>query len=487
MAADREQSRRSFLKSSAAGAAALTLVKNTAQAKTGKAPAYVRTLGTNDQINLGFIGVGVRGKQHMRFSGFLPAKEAAEGKEDPTKNLPRPLNVRAAAVCDLYQGNLDWATSAAAKDAKVYRHHEDLLADPNVDAIFIGTSDHNHAPIGILAAKAGKAVYSEKCFANSLEAAKEYRDALKANNTIFQLGHQTRSGSLLNRAHKELGGVGPDGKIGKISLIEVYTNRNDPNAAWVYNIPQGAGKDNIDWKRFTGEGKTRPFDTDRFFRWRKYWDYGTGLAGDLMTHEMDAVQQVTGLGIPDTATATGGIYFRKDGRETPDVFQATFNYEKEELLVAYNATLANSWRRERTFFGHDGTMTMTHGIEMFIDADTDREEYINMIKNKQWVLPVGDQAEAAAREKVRAQTADTMKWTIDKGILIDVVDGKQINVTALHVLNFVECIRAGNHKTNCDVDAAFEEAVIAHMATQAFHRGRRVRWDPRREKIVNDA
>ncbi len=485
-------SRRKFMKS-AAGAMAVSVaacstvekVTGKAKAEAPKAPAYIKKIKPSDMLNMGYIGVGVRGKQHMRFTGFRNANDPAKlATTDETANLPRPLNVRAHAVSDCYKGNLKWAQEAAP-GIKVYPNFEDLLADKDVDAIFIGTSDHNHAPIGIAAAQAGKAIYSEKCFANSMEEAVAYRDAVKHAGVVFQLGHQTRSGSIMEKARKALGSIGPDGKLGKVTLIETYTNRNDPNGAWVYKIPPGAGPADIDWDRFTLGGPKRDFNLDRFFRFRKYWDYGTGQAGDLLTHEFDAIQQITGLGMPDTCVATGGIFYHEDGRETPDVFTASYIYEKEKVMVNYVGTLANSRPRERTIFGHDATLDMTNGVKVVLDKDTDKQEYIDMMKNNEWVLPLGDEADQAAREKIKAQTSDTSQWTIGKGIYIDIVEGKQVNVTALHVLNFVECIRANNLKTNCDIDMAFDEAVIAHMATQSFKRGCRVRWDAKNEAIVN--
>ena len=490
-------SRRRFLGTSAAATIALAQ-RHRPQAQEG-APAIIRR-EPSDTINVGFIGCGVRGKQLMEYAGFAAPTPGARGarrgrgadtRSSETENLPRPLNIRCLGVSDLYDGNLRLAQLAGGRDAKAYPHYEELLADPAVDAVFIATSDHNHAPIGIAAAAAGKHLYSEKCFTRTIEEAKQYREAVHRAGVVFQLGHQTRSGSMLAQVRESLKGIGETGALGKVALIEMYTNRNDPNGAWLYKIPADASPKTIDWDRFLGGAPRRPFDADRFFRWRKYWDYGTGLAGDLLTHEFDAVQNITGLGIPDTATATGGIYYWKDGRdqnrETPDTFQATFNFEKEGVVVTYTATLANGWRREIHLFGKDGTLVMTGGPKIIIDKDTDRESYIERIEKDDLLIPIGDPEDLAKREQIRATTSETQLWTIDKGIYIDVVNGKEINVTALHILNFIESVRAGNLKTNCNLDMAFEEAVAAHMATLAYQRGRRVRWNPQEEKVVDDA
>lgn len=496
MSDDHGLTRRKFLGNAAAGALVAGLSSGAAQAQDGDAPARAGKREPSDVINVGFIGVGVRGKQLMEYAGFPSPKSSRDrgrgrsrrsgARRSETDNLPRPLNIRCLGVSDLYRGNLDWGRAAGGRSCKTYPNYEDMLANPEIDAVFIATSDHNHAPIGIDAARAGKAIYSEKCFANSIPAAKDYRDAVRKAGVVFQLGHQTRSGSLMAGAHKALGSVGPDGLLGKVTLIETYTHRNTPNGAWIYRIPRDASPETVDWKRFLGNAPKRDFDADRFFRWRKYWDYGTGLFGDLLTHEMDAVQHVTGLGIPDTATANGGIYYwTDDGRETPDTLQVSLNYEDAGVVVLYTATLANGWRREQKYFGHDATMDLSGGrARVYIDADSDR--YAERIEKGEWEIPVGNEADRAALAKIRAETSDTRRWTIDKGIYVDIIDGREINVTALHILNFVESIRAGNLKTNCHLDIAFEEAVTAHMAKLAFLRGRRIRWDRKREKVVSD-
>lgn len=481
-------SRRKFIQATASVAAAGSLASACATGKpaaTSKAPAFIKKIEPSDTINLGYVGVGVRGKQHMRYTGFSNPKDPVPpgGKApDPVANLPRPLNVRAHAVSDCFTGNLEWA-KGAAPGITAYPKYEDLLNDKNVDGIFIGTSDHNHAPIGIAAAQAGKHIYSEKSFANDMAQAIAYRDAVKHAGVVFQLGHQTRSGTLMGNAGKAIGGIGKDGVLGKVTLIETYTNRNNPNGAWIYKIPAEANANNIDWEAFTGDGPKREFDLDRFFRFRKYWDYGTGQAGDLLTHEMDAVQQITGLGIPDTCVASGGIFVHKDGRETPDVFNVVFHYEKEEVIVTYDGTLANGKERERTIFGRDATLDMTNGIKIVFDKDSDK--YADRIAKGEWMMTIGNEKDGAVLEQVKAQTMDTMQWTFGKGIYIEIIDGKEINVTALHALNFVETIRGTSKATNCGIDLAFEEAVVAHMSTQAYLRGTRVRWDAKNEKIVN--
>ncbi len=160
--------------------------------------------------------------------------------------------------------------------------------------------------MAIDAANAGKHIYLEKCMTRTIGEAISLRDAVKNNNVVFQLGHQGRQRDL-NLKAKELI---DKGTLGKITLIETTTNRNDPFAAWVWPIHEKASRDTIDWDQFQGPAPENvPYSAERFFRWRCYWAYGTGMCGDLLTHEYDAVNSILNLGIPQSAAASGGIYF----------------------------------------------------------------------------------------------------------------------------------------------------------------------------------
>jgi len=118
-------------------------------------------------------------------------------------------------------------------------------------------------------------------------------------------------------------------------------------------IDEGAGPHNIDWIQFTGNGPERPFSLERFFRWRCWWDYGTGLSGDLLTHEYDAMTRSLTLEYSFSKYLSGGIYFFKDGREVPDTFQVTCEYPERNLTFLYSATLASNRARGKAIMGHD--------------------------------------------------------------------------------------------------------------------------------------
>ena len=103
--------------------------------------------------------------------------------------------------------------------------------------------------------------------------------------------------------------------------------------AWVYDVHEEASPRTIDWEQFEAASPNpTSYSGERFFRWRCWFDYGTGLAGDLLSHEYDAVNQILEVGIPETAMSSGGVYFYKDGRDVPDTFQVAFEYPERSVI-----------------------------------------------------------------------------------------------------------------------------------------------------------
>ena len=314
--------------------------------------------------------------------------------------------------------------------------------------------------------------------------------------------------------------------LGHVSLVQCYTNRNTPTGAWIYNIPKEhgpmsaeSGARNLDWKQYVANTPhpDRPYDPNRFFRWRCFWDYGTGLSGDLLTHELDVINMVMNLGIPTTAVASGGIYHFKeyvtlmtaDGepisadtypvpegarprpdvpvlrREVPDVFQVVYEWPERDLTVVYNATLSSNWRRGQIYLGSEATMDLTHGVDVYADPRSKR--YADLIKSGKVRLdePMISYRNVAGKG-IEAITSATTQWTVARGLLYTYREGKRISVTYLHLKDWIDHIRAGDPDTMCNIDEGFQEAVTAHMGTLSYLTGRRVCWDAENERILFD-
>lgn len=451
------------------------------------------------KIRLGLIGYGIRGKQLARAAGFAHPelidswiKSASEnGSDNRYKEFleQEDLNVVLNGVCDIFETYGHMAREAGANifregsggkmgpAPKRYHNYQDLINAEDIDAVIIATPDHWHGPMAIAAAKAGKHIYVEKPMTWSVEESYEVRKAVRENNVVFQLGHQGRQTESYFKAKEAV----DKGLLGKITLIEVTTNRNDPNGAWVYPIHEDANPNTIDWQQFIGQAPDHPFSLERFFRWRCWWDYSTGLSGDLLTHEFDAINQILGLGIPHAAVSSGGIYYFKDGRTVPDVLHTVYEYPHRGLSMVYSATLANNRKRGRVIMGHDASMELSS--DLIIKADPRSTRYEAKIKEGiiDPALPLFTYS--PGMQNVDAVTSPTEQYFAGRGLMYTHRGGKWVNTTHLHIKDWLNCIRNGG-TTSCNIEQGFEEAIAAHMGTIAYKENRKVFWDADNERIV---
>jgi predicted dehydrogenase len=458
---------------------------------------------SGDPIRVGIIGFGIRGEQLCRALGFATTQWLTDMKEAADKN-PRDsrlkdfqaqenLNVKLTAICDIFDVRADKAlTSFNGGDNKIKRFtsHKDLLKSGEVDAVIIATPDHWHAPMSIDALNAGVNVYVEKPMTHSIEETYALRDAVRANpKTVFAVGHQHRQTQSFLTAQDVIA----KNILGHISLIETNTNRNDDNGAWQYDIHPDASPSTIDWKAFLGNAPDTPFNLEHFFRWRKWWAYGSGLSGDLLTHDYDRVNCILKMGIPASVTASGGIYTHRDGRNVPDVLQVNMEFpefttgssqekgKEKGMTFVYSATLGNQFDRGTVFMGHDGSLDLGNSLTVY--ADPRSTKYKDMIKEGRIdpYVPVYQYDPSANGSD--AVTSATAKYFANKGLLWTYRDGKRVDSTFLHLREWLSCIRNGG-TPSCGIQEGFEEAIAAHMAGLSYKIGRRIDWDATTEKII---
>lgn len=486
-----------------------------------KNAVFLQPLANGKQIRLGLVGFGIRGKQLMRALGFAEPSyidtliEAKKKNPDDTRYdaflEQDDLNVVITGVCDIFDKYSEAAqltgsnihregTSGKFGPApKRYKTYQELLAADDVDAVVIAAPDHWHGTISSAAAKAGKHVYCEKPMTWTVPETYMVRQVIKDTGVVFQLGHQGRQTASYQKAEEIIS----NGLLGNVNLIQVCTNRNNPNGAWVYPIIEGSNPQTIDWKQFEGDperikeyndymlsnkldkyvgpDERSKFSLERFFRWRCWWDYSTGLSGDLLTHEYDAANQIMHLGIPHSATSSGGVYFFKDGRTVPDVLQTTFEWPDKNMTMLYSATLASSRNRGKIFMGHDASMEVADVLS--ITADRESERYAEKIK--QGIIPTDKPffTYVPGQSKVDAVTSATELYFAQRGLLYTYINGKRYDTTHLHMREWLECIRQGK-TPSCNIDQAFEEAMTAHMGTRAYLEGRTMYWDKDKEEIT---
>jgi len=462
-------------------------------------PVINKNISKGNQIRIGIIGCGSRGRSLLRAAGFVHPEIIDNWKEEALKNKAdkryhdyleqEDLNLVVNGVCDVFDINAEKGQEAASNlnregsggkmGAKPRRYgtYKELLAAGDIDAVIIASPDHWHGTMIIEAAKSGKHVYSEKPMTWTVPETYKVVKAVKENNIVFQLGHQNRQNESYFKAKEAI----KKNILGKINLIEVTTNRNSPNGAWVYDIPEEAGPSNIDWKQFIGPAPYHDFSLKRFFRWRCWWDYSTGLSGDLFTHEYDAMNQILGLGIPDSAVSSGGIYYFKDGRTVPDVLQMAFEYPDRNFSLVYSASLASNKKRGRVIMGHDAYMEVGKDLKIYVD--TGSTKYKKKLDEGIIDPSLPMYSFTPGIKQVDAITSPTEQYFAGRGLLYTYRGGKRVNTTHLHIKDWIDCIRDGT-QPSCNIDMGFEEAMTAHMGTIAYRENRKVFWDSDKQEIV---
>jgi predicted dehydrogenase len=399
-----------------------------------------RVLGANDRINIGVIGVGGRGS-------YLAGVFAGISQ--------RTNDCKVVAVCDTYEKRK--RMNAEKLGCTGYLDYREVIGKPDIDAIVVATPDHWHAKIALEAMDHGKDVYCEKPMCHTIEEAKQLVNTVHETKRVFQVGSQTTSAEQWWKAKKAIA----DGMIGQMLMSQGSYHRNSVEGEWNWPIdadagPDGKGDNFIDWKMWLGSAPKRPFNADRFFRFRKYWDYSGGIATDLFFHV------VAPLNIcwpepqfPTRVMAGGGIFVFNDGREVPDTFNLLADFEKKNSLVL-SSSMANSQHIPGLIRGHLGTIIMVdHGR---FEGETDHIT----------VKP----------EKRVIDDAYKAKWG-DSDITIPVTEKPEW----AHMQNFLDCVRS-RQKPTLDVDTAFHAQVTISMSVQAYRENRTLFWDEKNLKVV---
>ncbi|MBS1978638.1 MAG: Gfo/Idh/MocA family oxidoreductase [Bacteroidetes bacterium] len=458
---------------------------------------------SGDPVRVGIIGFGIRGEQLCRALGFATTDWLRQMKEASEKNpndsrltdfkAQENLNIKLCAICDLFDYRANKAIESFSNEnnkMKRFATHTELLDSGEVDAVVIATPDHWHAPIAIEAINKGIHVYVEKPMTHNISETYVLRDAVRNNpKTVFAVGHQHRQTQSFLTAQD----VVAKNILGHVSLVVTATNRNDDNGAWQYEIHPDANEKTVDWNQFLGSAPKIPWTPEHFFRWRKWWAYGSGLSGDLMTHDYDRLNCILKMGIPKYITASGGIYTHRDGRNVPDVMQINMEFpdftsgtsqepgKEKGMQLVYSATLGNSFERGTVLMGHDASMEL--GNTLTIHADLGSTKFAKMIEEGRIdpFEPIYQYNPAA--NGADAVTSATARYFANKGLLWTYRDGKRVDSTFLHLREWLSCIRNGG-KPSCSIQEGFEEAITAHMGGISYKTGRRVEWDPVNEKII---
>jgi Predicted dehydrogenases and related proteins len=386
--------------------------------------ATSRVLGANDRIGIGIIGVGGMGFGHV-------------------KMLKPRTDVRIVAVSDIYTARKQRARDfLGLTDKDVHHDYKDLLARPDVDAVFVVTPDHWHYRMAMDALEAGKEVYVQKPMAYKIEEAKAMAERVKKTGRVLQVGSQYASEAQYHRARELVA----QGAIGKPLWAQGTYCRNTFHGEWNYEIDKEGTEENIDWKRFLGSAPKRPFSQDRYFRWRKYWDYSGGIATDLLYHRLVPFLVTLGPQFPVRVSSNGGIYVHKD-REVPDTVSTTIEYPDFQIVMSSSmaADLPGS-HIAPILYGHEGSIEF-RGKELVV---TPEPIYAKGGKQPQ---------------RISAET-------------------RELHVA--HMENFFDCVRS-RKKPNLDADFGYRAMVAIGLGVEAYRESKQLAFDPATERVLKSA
>ena len=368
----------------------------------------------SDQIGLGVIGSGGRGTLVMTI-------------------FQKDQAVRVAAICDVYEPNLQNALSEASKvpgtRPKAYRHYKELLEDKDVQVVLIATPEHWHHRMVLDALAAGKDVYVEKPLCQTPEQGTELVEAGKASKSIVQVGTQRRSYDLYLEGRK----IVAAGTLGDVRMIRSWWLNNYLGAT----APQMLAGE-LDWEQWQGPAPRRPFDPNRFFNWRFFSDYAGGIVADQGAHVFDGIHLLMNAGYPLSVNALAGKPHRT-GVETPESVVVAVHYP-QDFLAVFSINYA----------------AMHYQL---------RNDQLNQLDGDKARMDIG-------REECRVysqgvEDAPAMMKKSERGFGY---------ATEMHVQNFLECVRTRKTPT-APMALGFQAALVVQMANLSLRQGRQLRWN----------
>jgi predicted dehydrogenase len=380
------------------------------------AAAMAQVRGEGDRVRGAIIGAGGRGR-------YL------------TANF-KEIGVEMAAVCDVYEPNLQAGLKAASAGARAFDNYKRLLDDKTIDIVIVATPDHWHAQMVIDAVNAGKDVYVEKPLAHTVEDGDRMVKAVRATKRIVQVGTQRRSYDIFQEAKQLV----DSGALGEVRLVNSWWMNHQASL----NNTQLAGK--LDWEQWLGKAPKRPVDTTRFFNWYYFYDYSGGLMVGQAAHVIDAIQWFMNSGEPSAVTCAGGKA-NLSGAEIPDTTSMAIEFPENYLAV-----FTLGYKAMRYHFTND-QLNHFHGSKARLDVG--RESYA--------LFP--------------QSSAIEMKATVQKHL-----PGTFEPASRAHIRNFLECVRS-RKEPNATVEMGQNTNIVLCMAIEALRTGRRIKWNSQSRKM----
>lgn len=453
--------RRQFLGKTAAAIASASVLANAKSAQQKERPVQkvtTRVLGANDRINLAFVGNGMQFLGLLQ-RGFQPRKEKLNDFEY-------------VAMCDVWEPRLRNAQTKT-KAEKTYRDYREVLARPDIDGVVAAVPDHWHYAMAREAMLSGKDVYLEKPMTHTVEEAAKLNDLVNQTKRILQVGGSGPTTSLYMKINEYV----KAGKMGKILWGLITYNRNTDTGMWDYPIPGVGGEawpkeefnlKNCDWPMWLGPAPKRPLSAERYFRWRKFWDYSAGNAGDLLYHRLGAMSTMIGFDFPTRVVGAGGIYIQKD-REVPDTYMTMVEYPGEYCINLVSC-MGNEESAPITVYGNWGTLQITQRGAAAMDAMGDQTRPARRgggMPRETAVI----KAERTFLNKFKEANDGKTEVTIEPEPSVDLAD------------NWLNCMRS-REKPLYDVLRGYQVLVAIQLGVDSYREGRTMAFDPATRRIL---
>ncbi len=442
--------RREFVRA-AAGAAALGMA-----AAPAPRPASARPLGANDRLPIAVIGCGMRSQAH-----FLALQKRLKRKDD----------IRIVAVCDLYEKRLQAAVRKTRAEGT--RDYREVLARNDVQAVLAPVPWHWHAKMCLDACEAGKDIYIETPIANTIEDAKKVYETATRLGRIIEVGNQPITDDKYWRARE----VVKSGVLGRIAIMTTSYARNTKHGQWNdYPIDEETGPDDVQWKTWQGLpwelAPERPFSGERFFRWRKFRDYGGGAASDLLCHGLGCLFVATGFEFARQAASAGGQLVEMD-RDVFDTYISLVEFPSG-IVCQMDGTMINEQGGGETIRGHEATLFIESDGVVVVPEPPFQEGFLERCREAGLQ---GEGVEYATRR--RGMEFQTMSLKIPK---------KKSELTTTEMLHddFFRCVRTREKPLEGALEG-YQITVAVEMGVQSYFQNRMMYFDPEKQVLLDAA
>jgi predicted dehydrogenase len=417
------------------------------------AASAIRVWGANDKVNVGIVGLGGRGTDHLKTYTSLGEAQVV-------------------ALCDVNQAARERAQATLVrKSLEKAREFEDMrqmFGDPKVEAVSIATPNHWHALSAIWAMKAGKDVYGEKPACYNIYEGIRMIQVQRETARMMQVGSQHRSSPFKIKAIEAL----QQGLIGKLYMTKALCYKLRPS---IGHTPDSATPPGLNWDLFLGPAPMRPFNQKRFaYYWHWFWDTGNGDIGNQGVHETGIARWSLGdPGWPKTAMAFGGKFGIDDDTETPNTLTAGFSYGNEQLVIEVRGRMTNGEgvRQARVVTGPVGAPPAPSAGSTPTQVGPAKNPLNVGVGN----LFYGSEGWAAMSD----QGFQAYKGDSSELIMEERPDHGSGDATGLHMRNFLACVKSRREQDLHDPIAnAVPSADLCHLANISYRVGRGLKIEP---------